>query len=100
MVRWSPVKGSEAPEATGGGTRVLDAISGPLILSAPSGWDYRNGRRRDGSTWLSTNSRPPDGAVHDLSTAVDGLWTMSRQPPIANISTFGKVDVAAERSSE
>jgi hypothetical protein len=29
--------GNEAPEATGGGAEVLDAISVPSILSAPSG---------------------------------------------------------------
>jgi hypothetical protein len=64
--------GNEAPEATGGGTKVLDVISVPAILSAPSGKTYGIGRLRAGSTRLSTNVRtkfePP-------STGMSSVWS-------------------------
>jgi hypothetical protein len=97
--------GNEAPEATGGGAEVLDAISGPSILSAPSGKTYGTGAGSSGSTRLSTKSRagsaPPSTSYQQLWTAC-GEASPARpgQPPIANISIFGRVEVAAERNSE
>lgn len=113
-MRRPPEPGNEAPEATGGGSKTLDAISVSSFLSAPSGKTYVTGRAVDGSTRLSTKF----GATRQVVStkfihAVDKLWTtpnvrppgpMTRpQPPIANISTLGKDDadeVAAERNSE
>jgi hypothetical protein len=116
VVRRRPGPGNEAPEATGGGPKTLDAISVSSFLSAPSGKTYGTVRVVDGSTRLSTkcgwgrrivSTKLPDG--------VDKLWTgpfglsagairSGGQPPIANISTLGNrdvdPDVAAERSSE
>jgi hypothetical protein len=44
-------------------------------------------------------TEPP--RIHQMARAVDKLWTMPGQPPIANISTLGSDDaVALERSSE
>jgi hypothetical protein len=64
--------GNEAPEATGGGPKVLDVISVSAVLSAPSGETQGIGRASGRSTRLSTNigsiSRP-------LSTGMSGLWS-------------------------
>ena len=43
-------------------------------------------------------------AIHELSAAVDRMWRTgcdaTGQPPIANISIRGRLDVAPERISE
>ncbi len=116
MVRRRLGPGNEAPEATGGGPKTLDAISVSSFLSAPSGKTYGTGGVVDGSTRLSTkcgwtrrivSTKFIDGVDKVWMTRL-GLWAGrlegGRQPPIANISTLGRdelVDeVAAERSSE
>ena len=86
--------------------RALDVIAVPSFRLAPSGKTYGRGSVCRGSTRLSTNL---EEAVDDLSTVcqrdVDDVWTKPgalapHQPPIANISTLGRVEVAALRSSE
>ena len=77
VVRQPPEPGNEAPEATGGGSKVLDAISGPAVLSAPSGKTYGTGGTVDGSTRLSTNFRHGPRIVStNFGAAVDKLWTV------------------------
>jgi hypothetical protein len=115
-VRRPPEPGNEAPEATGGGPKTLDAISVSSFLSAPSGKTYGTGRQVDGSTRLSTNNRRGRRIVSTkFGNPVDKLWMdavgdrrggprSAGQPPIANISTLGRdevvADVAADRNSE
>src|SRR6476646_12006357 len=78
VVRRAARLGNEAPEATGGGAEVLDAISGPSILSAPSGKTYGTGRRSAGSTRLSTKSRDRRSLP---STSCPPLWTGCGERP-------------------
>ena len=68
-------RGNEAPEATGGGAEVLDAISGPSILSAPSGKTYVTGRP-PGRVNAVIHELAGSGrsGIHELSAAVDRLW--------------------------
>ena len=76
VVRQPPEPGNEAPEATGGGSKVLDAISGPAVLSAPSGKTYGTVATVDGSTRLSTKFRRwPRSVSTKTSGAVDKVWT-------------------------
>ena len=95
-----PIKGNESPEATGGGAMTLDAISGPRscrplraepTVAAAGRW----------STRLSTNSGRRSSSP-STSCRLLGMagGHRPRQPPIANISTFGRAVVAAERNSE
>jgi hypothetical protein len=63
--------GNEAPEATGGGTKVLDVISVPEFLSAPSGTTYGIGRLVGWSTRLSTNM---DSISRQPSTGMSDVW--------------------------
>ena len=106
VVRRPPVVATKRPKRPAAERRVLDAISGPSILSAPSGKTYGTGGGSGGSTRLSTKSGEPETAP---STSCRRLWTACGeappggpppQPPIANISILGRVEVAAERSSE
>ncbi len=57
VVRRPPGPGNEAPEATGGGPKTLDAISVSSFLSAPSGKTYGTGRRR----------RRVNAVIHELA---------------------------------
>ena len=84
-------------------------IAGPSILSAPSGKTYVRGRRPGTvNAVIHELLRRPLAAIHDLSAAVekpventrDPTWRAAGQPPIANISIRGRLDVASERSSE
>ena len=92
-------RGNEAPEETGGGTEVLDAISDPDPVG-PFGQDLRYGPAPGWVNAVIHEIRIFAGApVHELSIRVDRLWRTA-QPPIANISILGSAVVAAERNSE
>jgi hypothetical protein len=92
-------RGNEAPEETGGGTEVLDAISDPDPVG-PFGQDLRYGPGPGTVNAVIHEIRDVGGApIHELSARVDRLWR-NDQPPIANISILGSAVVAAERNSE
>jgi hypothetical protein len=81
--------------------RVLDAISGPSFLSAPSGKTYDRDHGGRSSTRLSTKQdrmavTSSTDSVHLWIT----MWMTGPYPPIAYISILGNVEVAAERDSE
>ena len=95
-------RGNEAPEATGGGAEVLDAISGPSILSAPSGKTYVTG----GPTgWVNAVIHEVAGrgrtGIHELSAAVDRLWrtTVSRPSRTSRSSATSRSPRTGARSS-
>ena len=109
VVRRRPGVATKRPKRPAAEQATLDVIAGPSILSAPSGKTYVRVRRRGRSTRLSTNScGPPSPPSTTCSPVWISLWrTRSRaprrsvgQPPIANISIRGRLDVASERSSE
>ena len=77
VVRRPPDAGNEAPEATGGGTKVLDVISVPSVLSAPSGKTYGTGRRRRTGQrgYPRTSGATRDGVSTTSSTLWISLWT-------------------------
>lgn len=80
VVRQPPEPGNEAPEATGGGSKVLDAISGPAVLSAPSGKAYGTVATVDRSTRLSTKfAAEPQIVSTKLPDAVDNVWMAPTQ---------------------
>ena len=108
VVRQPPEPGNEAPEATGGGSKVLDAISGPSVLSAPSGKTY--GTAPAGGRVNAVIHQVPVEAVRSYprswSAAVDKLWTerVRRAACLSRPSRTSRPSaasiVAAERSSE
>jgi hypothetical protein len=77
-------------------------ISVPSVPVGPFGHDLRYGR----VVWTVNaviHQVRTDAAdrIHELPKAVDNpVDDASGQPPIANISIFGSVDVAADRISE
>lgn len=77
-------------------------ISVPSVPVGPFGHDLRYG----GVVWtvnavIHQLRTDPADRIHELPTAVDNpVDDASGQPPIANISIFGSVEVAADLSSE
>ena len=79
VVRRQPRLATKRPKRPAAERRSLDVISGPSILSAPSGKTYVTGRCPGRSTRLSTNSRGSGfSTIHELSAAVDRLWRTGR----------------------
>jgi hypothetical protein len=80
-------------------------ISVSPVSDGPFGQVLRYGPG-DGRVNALIHELPPTmrGSIHELSTDVDAawitLWMLLSQPPIANISTRGRSEVAAVRRSE
>ena len=82
-------------------------IAGPSILSAPSGKTYVTGRLRGGQRgyprtpgkWPVRHPRVVRRCGQDVENRppAGGELPVTGQPPIANISIRGRLDVAPER---
>ena len=97
---------TEAPEATGPGSKNLDVISVLRSLAAPSGKTYLTNPSHCRSTTLSTSCNRSSGW---LSTSYAPLWTNRGQPHRTALLPsaaerehldLGQRSVAAARSSE
>ena len=71
-------RGNEAPEETGGGAEVLDAISGPDPVG-PFGQDLRYGPApRQVNAVIHELPIRPNTPIHELWARVDSLWRTVR----------------------
>lgn len=106
-------RGQQSARSDRPGLKTLDAISVSPVPDGPFGQGLRYGAA-DGRVNALIHELPVmiGESIHELSTMVDGRWItqpaglhrksalVGPQPPIANISTRGRCEVAAVRSSE
>src|SRR6476619_8033679 len=103
VVRRTPDVATKRPKRPAAERTSLDVIAGPSILSAPSGKTYVTGRPGGGQRGYPRTPREwpvrHPRVVRRCGQDVENRLQATGQPPIANISIRGRLDVAPERIS-